>query len=150
MNVIPFIPATSGSRPWSPPELEALLSVYQAHAARGAASSWEVHATERDDPQFFVLGPAPDFETIVAISRVGRLYVLENGTGRVLHEGTSLERVAAHAKAPAAEGKPLGLIARVTVVLAAIRLAVEQKIEPILAESEEVFLRIAPQLATLV
>lgn len=150
MNVIPFMPAASDLRSWSPHELEALVSVYDAHAVRGDAASWDVGATELEDPQFFILGPAPDLTCIVAISRVGRIYVLENGTGQVLDEGTSLDRVVSRAKTVATECKPLGLIARLTVVVTAIRVAFEERIEPVLAESEEVLLRIAPQLAALV
>ena len=150
MNVIRFTPATSALRSWSPHELEALVSVYDAHAARGDASSWDVGATELEDPQFFVLGPAPELACIVAVSRVGRIYVLENGTGQLLEEGTSLDSVVARAKAPVADYEPLGLIARITVILAAIRVAFEERVEPVLAESEEILLRIAPQLAALV
>jgi hypothetical protein len=150
MTVIRFTPAASALRSWSPRELETLVSVYDAHAARGDASSWDVGATELADPQFFVLGPAPEHECIVAISRVGRIYVLENGIGRMLQEGTSLDSVVARAQAPVSECKPLGLIARVTVILTAIRVALEERIEPFLAESEEVLLRVAPQLAALV
>ncbi|HEY7383077.1 MAG TPA: hypothetical protein VH743_05345 [Beijerinckiaceae bacterium] len=150
MNVIPFMPAASALRSWSPRELEALVSVYETHAARGDASSWDVGATEFEDPQFFVFGPTPELDCIVAISRVGRIYVLENGTGQVLDEGTSLDNVVSRAKAPVTEYKPLGLIARVTVVLTAIRVAFHERIEPFLAESEEVLLRVAPQFAALV
>ena len=150
MNIIPFIPAASSSRSWNAHELEMLVSVYQAHASRGDATAWDVGATELDDPQFFVVGPAPESACIVAISRVGRIYVLEDGSGHVLQEGASLEPVAARAKAPLGESRPLRLIARVTLALTAFRMAVEQKVEPILAEGEEILLRIAPQLASLV
>jgi hypothetical protein len=148
MNVVPFTSASARMRSWNSHELQALLSVYDVHAAKNDAVSWDVGATELDDPQFYVLGPAPDLECILAISRVGRVYVLENGSGQLLYEGTSVEVLTARAKA-AAEHKPLSLVARITLGLAAIRLAIEERLEPILAETEEVLLRVAPQLAAL-
>jgi hypothetical protein len=151
MNVVPFTPATARSlRSWTAHELEALLSVYESHAAHAGASSWDVGATEFDDPQFYVLGPAPDLDCLVAISRVGRVYVLENGTGQVLDEGTSLQTLAARAKAAVARGGPISLLARITLGLMALRLAVEERIEQILVESEELMLRFAPQLAMMI
>lgn len=150
MNVVPFTPRTAqGLRSWSATELETLVSVYESHAARGDACAWDVGATEYADPQFYVLGPAPDLDCVVAISRVGRTYVLENGTGQLLDESTRLETIAARAKMPAKLGAP-SLLARLTFSLAAFRLAIEEKIEPILVESEELVLRLAPQLAALV
>ena len=151
MNIVQFTPATARSlRSWNSHELELLLSVYEAHAANGDASTWDVGATEFDDPQFFIFGPAPDLDCVVAISRVGRIYVLENGTGHVLQEGNSLEMLARRAKAPVAQRRPIPLLARITLGLTAVRLAVEEKIEPILVESEELLLRVAPQLAAFV
>jgi hypothetical protein len=149
MNVVPFTPAPARSlRSWTAHELEALLSVYESHAAHGGASSWDVGATEFDDPQFYVLGPAPDLDCIIAISRVGRVYVLEDGTGQVLDEGTSLQTLAGRAKA--ARGGPISLFARITLGLMALRLAIEERIEQILVESEELMLRFAPQLAMMI
>jgi hypothetical protein len=151
MNVVPFTPpAAQGLRSWNAHELEILVSVYARHATRGDASGWEVGATEFDDPQFYVIGPAPDLDCIVVVSRIGRIYVLENGSGQVLHETSSLEKVAARAKMPLSRRWPAALVARITLGLAALRLAVEERIEPIIGESEEILLRLAPQLAALV
>jgi len=151
MNVVPFTPKMARSlRSWSPHELETLVSVYEAHAARGEACGWDVGATDYDDPQFYVLGPGPDLDCIVAISRVGRIYVLENGTGQLLDESASLETLASRAKMPAARLRHVPLLARITLGLAAFKLALGEKAEPILVESEELLLRIAPQLAAFV
>jgi hypothetical protein len=151
MNVVPFTPVTARClRSWSAHELETLVSVYAAHAARGDASAWDLGATEFDDPQFFILGPAPDFDCIVAIARVGGTYVLESGTGQLLDESSSLETLAARAKMPAARFRPASLLARITLSLTGLRLAIQEKIEPVLVESEELLLRFAPQLAAFV
>jgi hypothetical protein len=80
---------------------------------------------------------------------VGRIYVLETGTGRVLAESPSLETVAATAERPFHE-KGTRLVARLVLGLAAVRAAVEERIEPILVETEELLVRMAPQLAALV
>jgi hypothetical protein len=136
-------------RTWAPHELAVLMSVYASHAASGEASGWEVGATELGDPQFYVIGPAPELDCLATISRVGRIYVLENGVGRVIDEGLSLDRVAASAKA-AARTRPLSLVARMTLGLAAFRVAVEEKIEPLAVESEELLLRFAPQIASMI
>jgi hypothetical protein len=149
MNIIPFTPESAHMRSWSSHELETLLSIYETYAAKNNASSWDVGATERDDPQFYILGPPPDLECIVVISRVDRIYLFENGSGQVLHEGTSLGVLSARAKA-LADQKPLSLVARITLSLTAIRLTIEEKLEPILVESEEVLLRVTPQLAALI
>ena len=124
--------------------------MYESHAARGDASAWDIGATELEDPQFYVLGPAREFDCVVAISRIGRIYVLENGIGKVLDEGSSLETLAALAKMPVARRRIASLAARLTLGLMALRFAVEEKIEPILVEGEELLLRFAPQLAALV
>ena len=151
MNVVPFTPVTARClRSCSAHELETLVSVYAAHASRGDAVAWDISATEFDDPQFFILGPAPDFDCIVAIARVGGIYILENGTGQLLDEGASLETLAARAKLPAASLRPASLLARITLSLTGLRLAIQEKIEPVLVESEELLLRFAPQLAAFV
>jgi hypothetical protein len=151
MTVVSFPPRIGCNlRSWRPHELETLVAVYEANSSRGDASAWDVGATEHDDPQFYILGPGPNRDCIVTISRVGRIYVLENGTGQVLHEGSSLATLAAQAKLPVAQRNPASLAARITLALTALRLALEEKIEPILVESEEFLLRLIPQLATLV
>jgi hypothetical protein len=150
MNVVPFTPKTCPSRrSWSSHELETLVSIYESHAARGEGFAWDVGATELDDPQFYIIGPAPELDCLVAISRVGRIYVLENGTGHVIDEESSLEALAVRAKMPRTTHK-MSLMARIMLGLAALRVTVEEKIEPVLVESEELLLRFVPQLSALV
>ena len=43
---------------------------------------WDVGVTEIGDPQFYLLGPPPHEECILCISRLGRVYVLEDGAGQ--------------------------------------------------------------------
>jgi hypothetical protein len=149
MNVVPFAPvAGRGLRSWTSHELETLLSVYEAHAARGDASEWDVGATEIGDPQFYVLGGAPEHECVLAVSRLGSRYVLENGTGRVLRESPSLDQIAGRAKVPLV--RKASLVARITIAVATLRIAVEERAEALLAEFEEIILRAGPQLAALV
>ena len=42
------------------------------------------------------------------------------------------------------------LLTRVTLFLCALRLAIEERIEPVIEESEEVLARFVPQIAALV
>ena len=71
---------------WRSSELQRLLAACNVHIPDGAASGWDVGETESGDPQLYVIGPAPEHECILSISRLGRLYVLEDGHGRVVFE----------------------------------------------------------------
>jgi hypothetical protein len=79
---------------------------------------------------------------------VGRIYLLENGAGRLLQEGTSLDSLALRAKEPISPKAPF--LTRAIVGLAALRFSTEERIEPIFVETEELLTRIAPQVAALV
>ncbi len=150
MTVVPFTPGTARSpRSWDADELERLVGIFAVHASNGDASAWDVGATELEDPQFYILGPAPDYDCIVAISRVGRTYVLENGSGQVVAEDRSLDTIAARAERVVGQRKRASLTARVVLAVGALRLAVEEKLEPLYLESEELLLRVVPQLAAL-
>ena len=150
MTLVPFPPVSSRSlRSWTTHELDVLMSVYEVHVARGEASGWDVGATELGDPQFYVIGPAPDLDCLVTISRVGGIYVLENGAGMVIDEGTAIDALAIAAKTSARQ-RPISLLARVTLGLTALRVTLEEKIEPLIVESEELLLRFAPQVAAMI
>ena len=62
MTVIPFTPNASQGCSWSPHKLAALVSIYETYATRGEASAWDVGTTELGEPQFYILGPAPDLD----------------------------------------------------------------------------------------
>jgi hypothetical protein len=138
MSVIAFPRRKSTARGagWRDDELRALVAGFDASQAR----SWDVGATERGDPQFYVLGPAPDHDCLFCVSRLAHGYVLEDGAGRILGEAPALHLLAEEARRA---------IARATLLLCAIRLVIEEKLEPVLEETQEFLTRVAPQIAAL-
>jgi len=151
MTVIPFSPkARHATGAWDPDELEQLVEVSDSYAAEGAASDWSVGTTAVGDPPFYVLGLAPDYDCIFSVSRLGRLYVLENGSARVLREDVSLQAVSEAALAALRTGKKLSLAGRALLALGAVRLSIEEKVEPLIIESEEIVLRMGPQFAAFI
>lgn len=147
-NVVAF---HSPERPhWGQDELQQLVSLYSAHGSHGGKASWSVGLTEIGDPQFYIVGEAPELDCILCVTRIGRLYVLEDGIGSVVTEDVRLERVAeTAAKMLAKRGRP-SFVARSLVGLCAFRAIVDQKMELMLAESVDHVSRFAPQLAALV
>ena len=129
---------------WSAEELRALIALF-----RPADQGFALGATERGDPQFYLLGPAPEHECVLCVSRLGPTYVLEDGAGRVLGEASALDRFAVEAAREAAR-RGRSLVARVTLAWITIRLTIEEKLEPIIEETEELLARFAPQLVALV
>src|SRR5262245_57206662 len=100
MKVIAFAPKPlQQDGAWQLSELKAMQGAFAAEVASGDASEWHTAATEAGDPQFYLLGPSPDEDCILAVSRLGRLYVLEDGAGHVVYESVSLDRLIACAKA---------------------------------------------------
>lgn len=149
MTVVPF-PAKrqreAGS--WCPVELNQLVASLTPNLECGEASGWEVDVTEAGDPQFYLLGPAPDHDCILCVSRLGSLYVLEDGGGQVMFEHDSLLALAETAKAALRTGK-MRFIARVALIWCGVREACHEKFEAMLGESEELLIHWAPQLAGL-
>ena len=149
MSVIIFpVRSFLDPRSWSSQELETLVALHEEGMAHGEAFAWDVGATELNDPQFYILGRAPNLECLLTISRVGSIYVLENGRGQVLQESPSLDSIAESASR-AISGRRAGLVSRFIVGFGGARAAIEERWEPMLAESEELLLRVAPQLAML-
>jgi hypothetical protein len=126
---------------WSTGELQQLVALFQAEAG-----SWAVGATEQGDPQFYLLGPGQD--CVLCVSRLALTYVLEDGEGRLIGEAPALDRFAEFARAAVRRGR--SFVARATLAWLTLRLTIEEKLEPILEESEEFLARFAPQLAALV
>jgi hypothetical protein len=141
--------AIHNRRIWRQDELQTLVALYAAHAAHGDVESWDVGATEVGDPQFYLMGPAPDHDCLLSVSRIGRTYVLEDRFGVVLAEGAHLGPVIETATRSLSR-RYKTFVVRVLLALCAFRLMIEQKIEPFLAESTENFARFAPQMAALV
>jgi hypothetical protein len=149
MNVVKFPHAAmKACEGWQSAELQQFLAMSSGALAAGEASGWEVGITERGDPQVFLVGPPPDYDCILSISRLGRLYVIEDGAGRVLfeHDNPMLltEQVAA-----ALRRRKTAIIARVAVAWCALREAFEEKTEAMMAEPIELLTHISPQLAAL-
>ena len=78
--------------PWRPAELKALVESLAPESSRAGARCWDVGITEIGDPQFYLLG-ASDDECILCISRLGRVYVLEDGAGRFCSSTTACWRL---------------------------------------------------------
>jgi hypothetical protein len=141
MSVIDF---PKPARDWREQELQQLVSL--ADAAR---LSWGTGTTERGEAQFYVLGPAPEHDCVLCVSRLAQGYVLEDGAGRLIGEAPSLDRFAV-ATARAAIRGSRSLVTRVLVGWVTLRLTIEEKLAPVLEESEELLARYAPQLAAMV
>ena len=84
---------------WRAAELQQFSAVSANAVAAGEASGWESGSTERGDPQLFLIGPPPDYDCILSISRLGETYVIEDGAGRILFELHSPARLAEQAAA---------------------------------------------------
>jgi len=148
MTVVKFPDAARRREGWQSVELQQLLSMSSSAIATGEASSWEVGATERGDPQFFLLGPPPEYDCILSISRLSRLYVIEDGGGRVLFE-TNSPMLLGEQAVGALRRRKMAIVARVVVAWSAVREFFEERTEVILGEPIELVTHIAPQLAPL-
>lgn len=144
--VVPLHPAEA-ARGWHHSEFQLLLGVFAAYSAAGMAEDWSAGKTELDDPQFFVVGHDPDRDCLLSVSRVGRLYVLEDGAGGILAESENLKSVTTHAIALAHRPALAGVYARIVVGWYALRETVEEKLDPLMAEPMELLAHVAPQLA---
>ena len=125
MTVVRF-PRVSQHEGWHPIELQQFVSMSSGAIAMGEASTWEIGVTERNDPQFFLIGPPPERDCILAISRLGRLYVIEDGTGRVLFESNNPMLLGEQAVA-ALRRRKMAIVARVAVAWGAVREFFEEK-----------------------
>ena len=133
---------------WQSAELTTLIHACAASVPGGDVSGWEIGMTERGNPQLYLLGPAPDHDCILSISRLGWLYVLEDGKGQVLFENDSITLLADHAWCTLRRRKA-EFVARLTVCWCGVREFFEEKVEPALAEPMEVVTHFAPHFAAL-
>ena len=111
MTILPF-PTRHEAAPWHSRELTEVLGACAESISRGEASGWEVGRTETGDPQFYLLGPEPDYECLLCISRLGRAYVLEDGNGRVLIEDNGLVTMAQNVR-DVLKRKKTAIVARI-------------------------------------
>ena len=144
MSIVEFPRHDSTTGDWSPGELQQLIALFRADG-----TSYAVGTTERGEPQFYLLGPAPEQDCVLCVSRLAQGYVLEDGAGRLIGETPSLDRFAVEAARAAMRGGR-SFMARVTLAWCTIRLAIEEKLEPMFEESQELLVRFAPQVAALV
>lgn len=144
MSVVAFERKQDGAV-WAEAELNAIVAGLHAALAPAGGRTWETAATESGDPQFYLLGPRPEQMCELCVSRVGRRYILEDGSGVLLFEHRNLDLVVLHAKA-AVSSTPR-LVARAILLWCAVRSTIQEKFEPILVEGEELLVQVAPQLA---
>jgi hypothetical protein len=130
---------------WTEAELNTIVAALQMAMAPSTGRSCEIGATENGDVQFYLLGPRPEQACELCLSRVGRRYILEDGSGRLLFEHRNLDLVVLHAKAAVSSSPQL--MARAIMVWCAVRNTIQEKFEPLLVEGEELLVQVAPQLA---
>jgi hypothetical protein len=147
MTVIPFRrePAQPG---WTRTEIGTMSAAFAPALSQGDASGWVAAETEAGDPQLYLLGPAPEQECVASVSRLGRVYVLEDGQGRILFEHNAMGVLAEQLRGMLRR-KKTAFIARLTVAWVAVREIFEEKVEPVLAEPSEILSLVAPQLGAL-
>lgn len=133
---------------WQSAEVQKLLSGSATALTHGEASGWDVGTTDAGDPQLYLIGPAPDYDCILCVSRLGSLYVLEDGSGKVLYEHRDLARLSQQIRTALSRRKMM-IAAKAMVLWATLRQTLEEKIEPMLAEPMELATHLAPQLAAL-
>jgi hypothetical protein len=148
MTVIAFQPKVLQlDGPWRSGELNTIVERLAPESSRGGARRWDVGITDIGDPQFYLLGPPHD-ECILCISRLGRLYVLEDGHGQLLFEHNSLLALVEHARV-VLQKKKTQIVARVALVWCAVRETIEEKLDAVVVEGEELLAHCVPQLAAL-
>jgi len=145
MSVVTF-ERKQGTGVWSETELNIILAALNVAIASGDGLGWETGTTEKDDAQFYLLGPLPDQACELCVSRIGGRYILEDGVGRLLFEHRSLPLVALHARA-AVRSSRQWLVARAMLLWCMTRQMIHEKVEPLLTESEDLLAQLAPQLA---
>jgi hypothetical protein len=86
---------------------------------------------------------------VICVSRLGRLYVMEDGQGRILYEHDAIDVLAEQVRGTLRR-KKASIVARVAVAWFAVREAFEERVEPAMAEPMEMLSLVAPQLVALV
>ncbi len=149
MTVVPFAKREPDTAGWQRYEVQRVAEVCAEPMALGDVSGWETGTTEAGDPQLYLLGPAPERECVVCVSRLGRLYVLEDGQGRILAEHDAIDVLAEQVRGTLRRRKA-SIVARIAVAWFAVREAFEEKVEPAMAEPVELLSLVAPQFVALV
>jgi hypothetical protein len=148
-NVVRFPrPVEPGGQGWQPAELQQVVQTCAASIAAGEASGWEIGTTELGDPQVYLVGPPPDYDCILCVSRLGRRYLIEDGNGNMVFEHDNPMLLAEQATA-ALRRRKAAIVARIAVAWCALRETVEEKTEALMAEPLEMLNHLAPQLVAL-
>lgn len=147
MTVLQF-PNRDLPHDWQRSEMNALIGACGESLEKGTVAGWEVGETEKGDPQLYLLGPAPDHECVLCVSRIGRTYVVEDGAGRIVCEQDAMASLTDQVR-HALRHKKAAIIARATVVWLAIKETFEERFEA-LAEPLEVLEHVAPQLVAMI
>jgi hypothetical protein len=140
----------AGSTVWTQAEMQDLLVFYALYARRsGSTASWELGVTESGDPLFYITSAQPDAES-VCISRMAGRYVALDECGVLLGDERSLKALVGRLARGVAR-TPLGSVfVRCFLAMVAIRLTIEEKFEPVFAETAEQLDRFAPGLMALI
>jgi hypothetical protein len=131
---------------WDPADREAIAKLCGPHLKAGEIIGYESGVTECGDPQVYLIGPAPEHDCILCISRLGRLYLLEDGRGQLLGEYQRIAELVDRAGSTLAQ-KRNSIAVRAIGAWYAAREFFEEKLEPLLAEPAELLSHVAPQLA---
>ena len=131
---------------WSESELNTIVTALNAALVSATGREWETGTTENGDAQFYLLGSLPDQACELCLSRIGRRYILEDGSGRLLFEHRNLDLVMLHARA-AVRSDVVAYGSHDTRCGLRFGSAIHDKLEPMLAETEELLVQLAPQLA---
>jgi hypothetical protein len=145
MTVIKFNPRCPT---WRQSELDAILNAVSPVFELRGASSWEVSNTEHGEPQFYLLGPKPDQECILCISRLGQTYIVNDGEGHHIVDLSDLKALTAQVQGLLKHGATRAL-SKVVVVWCGAKQVFHDKFDPLFAEGEELLIHVAPQIAAL-
>jgi hypothetical protein len=149
VNVIPFVSREVPASEWYAWELRRVAGACESLISRGEISGCEHGLTETGDPQIYVLGPGPDTECFLCISRIGRRYVLEDGQGRVVAEHDAIGALAGQMRKLLLRRK-LGPVGALVAVWLAIRGIFEGEVRPLTSMPIDAMSNVAPHLAALV
>jgi hypothetical protein len=150
MNVVLF-PDAKSNEPgvWGSAELNQVVASFGPGLQNGQADSWEAGITEVGDPQVYLIGPPPDHDCVLCVSRLGSLYILEDGAGQVLFEHNSLLSLAEAVKR-ALRHRHARFVARLALFWCALRETLHERTEAMIGEGEDLLVHVAPQLAAII
>jgi hypothetical protein len=149
MTVVRLTPRKEAAPgPWRGDELRELEGIFAAFVHQGDAADYAIGATERGDPQFYVIAPQPDADCVLCISRVGGSYLVEDGGGGLIAKVHDLKQLAD--QRPLIVSRRHRVVAKTIAAWLAVRSSVEEKVEPIMGEPMDLLTHVTPQLVALI